>query len=98
MRHLPTGVLGTPTPDVRDHYNLGRVLGKGAYATTRLAKPRGGTTGPDAVAVKSVSKLRLASTLEVESTRREVAILKDLQDCETVVTLYEAFEDDKHGE
>lgn len=96
VRKLPEGgVLGTTTPDVRDHYSLGRVLGKGAYATTRLAKPRSG--GPDAVAVKSVSKLRLASKLEVESTRREVEILKELQECESVVTLYEAYEDDKYG-
>lgn len=96
VRKLPEGgVLGTTTPDVRDHYSLGRVLGKGAYATTRLAKPRSG--GPDAVAVKSVSKQRLASKLEVESTRREVEILKKLQECESVVTLYEAYEDDKYG-
>ena len=73
MRTLPGGVLGAPTPDVRDHYSLGRVLGKGAFATTRLAKSkRGDGGGPPTVAVKSVAKARLASTIEVDAAKRRL--------------------------
>ena len=99
MRTLPGGVLGAPTPDVRDHYSLGRVLGKGAFATTRLAKSKRGDGGaPPTVAVKSVAKARLASTIEVDAAKREVEILKQLKECQSVVTLYDAFEDQQHSE
>ena len=94
VRALPDArVLASPTPDIRSVYSLGRVLGKGAYATTRIGKQR---ASGDAVAVKSVHKQRLASAVEVDATRREIDILHELKDCDTVVGLYDAYEDSQH--
>ena len=100
VRALPVGgVLGEATPDVRGHYTLGQVLGKGAFATTRLARPKGECVASLA-AVKSIHKKRLRSAFEVEATRREVAIMRRLSGqsdtCDGVVRLYGAFEDAVH--
>ena len=87
---MPAGVLGAgPTPNVRDVYTLGRVLGRGAFGTTRAASAKDGT-GP--AAVKSVPLARLRDAADVDALRREVDILARL-DHAHVVRLQGVFED-----
>lgn len=93
VRRLPSGVLGAaPTPNVRDVYTLGRVLGRGAFGVTRVAAAKDGSGD---AAVKSVPLARLRDAADVEALRREVAILGRL-DHEHVVRLRGSFEDSAH--
>jgi len=59
-------------PKLTDVYELGDVLGKGAFGVVRRGVDK--ATG-HLVAVKSISKSRLVCKEDVEDVKREVAIL-----------------------
>ena len=68
-------VLPNTTPDVNSLYKLGKELGKGQFGTTFLATDK--RTG-DEVAVKSISKRKMATPEDMEDVRREVQIMHHL--------------------
>jgi calcium-dependent protein kinase len=67
-------VLGkaTGSRSVDQDYELGKVLGKGAFGTVRLATSK--ATG-DKLACKSIAKSKLVCREDVQDVQREVAIM-----------------------
>jgi hypothetical protein len=73
---LSRSILGSSTAtDVLDKYELGRVLGRGAFATTRVAVEK--ATGRQ-FACKSMLKRSLEHGGEGEDVRRELDIMLHL--------------------
>ncbi len=62
--------------DAWEPYRKGRVLGQGSYGTTYLAVD---SASNQQVAIKEISKRRLATAAEVEDVQREVQIMHHLQ-------------------
>lgn len=81
-----------PSTDVRNHYDLGKVLGKGQFGTTRVAVDR--ETGRK-YACKTISKRKLAHQDDIDDVRREVQILHHLAGHPNVTQLRATYED-KH--
>ena len=84
-------VLGHGLKDVNDDYNLGKVLGRGQFGTTRLAtdaKSRG-----DTYACKSIAKGKLNCKEDVEDVQREVQIMHHLKGHPNVTYLRGTYED-----
>jgi serine/threonine protein kinase len=67
-------ILGKPPGHrtVDQDYELGKVLGKGAFGTVRLATHR--LTG-EKLACKSIAKAKLVCREDVQDVQREVAIM-----------------------
>lgn len=67
-------VLGKPpgAHSVDQDYELGKVLGKGAFGTVRLATSK--ATG-EKLACKSIAKAKLVCREDVQDVQREVAIM-----------------------
>ncbi|XP_039139770.1 LOW QUALITY PROTEIN: calcium-dependent protein kinase 10-like [Dioscorea cayenensis subsp. rotundata] len=88
----PIQVLKHLHPRLRilDHYSLGRELGRGEFGITYLCSD---LSSRDLLACKSISKLKLRTSIDVEDVRREVAILSSLPDHPNIVRLRAAFED-----
>lgn len=87
---LTLNVLGRPTENVRDVYDLGKELGRGQFGVTFLATER--KTG-EQYACKSIAKRKLVTKEDVEDIKREVAIMHHLAGHQNVVKLKEAYED-----
>ncbi|WOK98843.1 calcium-dependent protein kinase 26-like [Canna indica] len=83
-------VLGHQTPNILDHYALGRKLGQGQFGTTYLCTEL--ATGAE-YACKSIAKRKLISLEDVEDVRREIQILHHLSGHKNVVTIKGAYED-----
>ena len=64
--------------DVTEEYNLGKVLGKGQFGTTRLASQKK-EGGPTLYACKSISKRKLVHPDDIEDVRREIQIMHHLK-------------------
>lgn len=60
-----------PSTDIRNHYELGKVLGKGQFGITRLAIDK--RTG-EKLACKTISKRKLVNPDDIEDVRREVQV------------------------
>ena len=58
--------------DVREDFEVGKVLGEGQYGITREAKRRG---GGEVFAVKTSSKKKIVSAAERRETKREIDIM-----------------------
>jgi serine/threonine protein kinase len=67
-------ILGKPPGhrSVDQDYELGKVLGKGAFGTVRLATSR---TSSAKLACKSIAKAKLVCREDVQDVQREVAIM-----------------------
>jgi calcium-dependent protein kinase len=67
-------VLGKPpgAKSVDQDYELGKVLGKGAFGTVRLATSK---VNGDKLACKSIAKAKLVCREDVLDVQREVAIM-----------------------
>lgn len=80
-----SNVLKKPhgSPSLEDDYEVGRVLGRGAYGTVRKAVHR--LTG-EIFACKSIPKSKLVYPSDVEDVQREVAILNHVSGHPHVVT------------
>jgi len=85
MSYISSILNKDPTePKVTDLYELGEVLGKGAFGVVRRAVHK--QTG-QAVACKSISKSRLVCKEDVEDVKKEVAILSHLAGHPNVVSI-----------
>ena len=91
--HPPTPPHHPITQDVSGAYNLGKVLGRGQFGTTRLAECR---TERAAYACKSIAKRKLACREDVEDVQREVQIMHHLKGHPNVTYLRDTFEDRQH--
>ncbi|CAN6300282.1 unnamed protein product [Urochloa humidicola] len=83
-------VLGQKTPDVTEHYTLGRKLGEGKYGTTYLCTEI--NTGCQ-YACKSILKKMFVNMQDVEDVRREIQIMHYLSGQKNIVTIKDAYED-----
>ena len=83
-------VVGKPTPDVKTEYDLGKVLGKGQFGTTRLATHK--KTG-EKLACKSISKRKLVTSEDIADVKREIQIMDHLAGHPNVVTYRGVYED-----
>eukprot|EP01025_Chloroclados_australasicus_P061445 TRINITY_DN80714_c0_g1_i1.p1 TRINITY_DN80714_c0_g1~~TRINITY_DN80714_c0_g1_i1.p1 ORF type:complete len:544 (-),score=79.95 TRINITY_DN80714_c0_g1_i1:307-1764(-) len=79
-------------PSLEDKYDLGKVLGKGAFGVVRVAVDK--STG-ERHACKTISKAKLVVKEDVEDVEREVAIMNLVAGHPNIVTLHDTFED-KH--
>lgn len=85
-------VLGRETPNVTEHYTLGRQLGEGLTGTTYLCTET--STGCQ-FACKSILKTRFRNMQDVEDVRREVQIMRYLSGQKDVVAIKDAYEDEE---
>jgi calcium-dependent protein kinase len=83
-------VVGKPTPDIKAEYELGKVLGKGQFGTTRLATHK--KTG-EKLACKSISKRKLVTQDDIADVKREIQIMDHLAGHPNVVTYKGVYED-----
>jgi len=74
-------------------YNLGKVLGKGQFGTTRLAVSK--ETG-EKLACKTISKRKLTKPLDRADVQREVKVMDHLTGHPNIVKLVAAFEDKRN--
>lgn len=85
-------VLGRETPNVTEHYTIGRQLGEGLTGTTYLCTET--STGCQ-FACKSILKTRFRNMQDVEDVRREVQIMRYLSGQKDVVAIKDAYEDEE---
>ncbi|CAL4923563.1 unnamed protein product [Urochloa decumbens] len=83
-------VLGQKTPNVTEHYTLGRKLGEGKYGTTYLCIEI--STGCQ-YACKSILKKKFVNMQDIEDVRREIQIMHYLSGQKNIVTIKDAYED-----
>uniref|UniRef100_A0A0A8XSP9 non-specific serine/threonine protein kinase n=1 Tax=Arundo donax TaxID=35708 RepID=A0A0A8XSP9_ARUDO len=83
-------VLGRKTPDITEHYTLGRKLGEGQFGTTYLCTEI--STGCQ-YACKSILKAKFKNMKDIEDVRREIQIMHHLSGQENIVTIKDAYED-----
>ncbi|KAH9614135.1 hypothetical protein KSS87_018681 [Heliosperma pusillum] len=86
----------TVLPDVRNHsiddkYLVDKELGRGEFGITYLCIDK---ATRELLACKSISKRKLRTAVDVDDVRREVAIMKHLPKCASIVRLKEACEDE----
>jgi calcium-dependent protein kinase len=83
-----------PPPPITDVFTLGRVLGRGAFGVTRLAKER--ATGQSA-AVKTIARRRIAAIMPdgAERVRSEVEAMRRVAGHPHIVSLKSCHEDEK---
>ena len=79
--------------DVTAVYNLGKVMGKGQFGTTRLAVSK--ETG-EKFACKTISKRKLIKPLDRADVQREVSVLDHLTGHANIVKLIAAYEDKRN--
>ena len=79
--------------DILKDYEFGKVLGKGQFGTTRLARSR--SNGKN-YACKSIAKHQLQVEEDFEDVRREVQIMHHLAGHENVTYLRGTYEDKTH--
>ncbi|KAF5737697.1 Calcium-dependent protein kinase 19 [Tripterygium wilfordii] len=85
-------VLKKPTGlEIEKTYELGRELGRGEFGITYLCTDK--ETG-EKFACKSISKMKLRTTVDIEDVRREVEIMKHLPEHPNIVSLKDTYEDD----
>ncbi|KAF8727959.1 hypothetical protein HU200_018531 [Digitaria exilis] len=85
-------VLGQKTPNVTEHYTLGRELGEGKFGTTYLCTEI--STGCQ-YACKSILKTKFVNMQDIEDVRREIQIMHYLSGQKNIVTIKDAYEDEE---
>jgi calcium-dependent protein kinase len=85
-----SNILGLGRRDVAEDYELGELLGQGAFGAVRRCTHR---TTREAFACKSVVKAQLRRRADVEDVRREVQILMMLSGHPAVAALVAVYED-----
>lgn len=88
----PTSELNDITVESIDTYELGKILGKGAYATVRLCTH---ITELKKYAIKSYDKHKLKEPHRRKNIRREIQIMKILEH-PNIVKMHEAIKSPKH--
>ncbi|KAH9611894.1 hypothetical protein KSS87_002619 [Heliosperma pusillum] len=79
-------------PRIGDKYVIGRELGRGEFGVTYLCTDR---ETKIKLAVKSISKRKLRTAVDVEDVRREVAIMSTLPVHPNIVRLKAVYEDNE---
>lgn len=96
IRRLPgaglqvDSVLKNRTDHLKEHYNLGRMLGDGQFGTTFLCVEK--ETGKE-YACKSIAKRKLLTRDDVEDVRREIQIMHHLAGHSNIISIRGAYED-----
>jgi len=85
-------VLGRKTPNVTEHYTLGRQLGEGLTGTTYLCTEI--STGCQ-YACKSILKAKFRNMQDIEDVRREIQIMHYLSGQKHTVTIKDVYEDEE---
>ncbi|KAL9247026.1 hypothetical protein vseg_020497 [Gypsophila vaccaria] len=80
-----------PKESIDEKYVVDKELGRGEFGVTYLCTDK---TTRELLACKSISKRKLRTAVDVDDVRREVAIMKHLPKCASIVSLKEACEDD----
>ncbi|KAH7681002.1 Non-specific serine/threonine protein kinase protein [Dioscorea alata] len=86
----PASVLPYKTPNLRDHYRVGRKLGQGQFGTTYLCVDK--ANGKE-YACKSIPKRKLLCREDYEDVWREIQIMHHLSEHANVVRIRGAYED-----
>ncbi|KAJ6376868.1 hypothetical protein OIU76_025922 [Salix suchowensis] len=89
-RPVPDTILGKPFEDIKQHYTLGKELGRGQFGVTYLCTEN--STG-HTYACKSILKRKLVSKNDREDMKREVNIMQDLSGQPNIVEFRGAYED-----
>ncbi|TVU31879.1 hypothetical protein EJB05_23583, partial [Eragrostis curvula] len=92
LRQSSISVLGRKTPDITEHYTLGRQLGKGRSGTTYLCTEI--STGSQ-YACKSILKATFRHMEDIEDVRREIQIMHHLSGEKNIVAIKETYEDEE---
>lgn len=83
-------ILGKPFEDIKQHYTLGKELGRGQFGITYLCTEN--STG-HTYACKSILKRKLVSKQDREDMRREIQIMQHLSGQQNIVEFRGAYED-----
>ncbi|KAJ6885326.1 hypothetical protein NC651_026058 [Populus alba x Populus x berolinensis] len=89
-RPVPDSILGKPFEDIKQHYALGKELGRGQFGVTYLCTEN--STG-HTYACKSILKRKLVNKNDKEDMKREVHIMQDLSGQPNIVEFRGAYED-----
>lgn len=90
QRLEPNAILEKPFEDIKAHYTLGGVLGKGQFGVTYLCTEK--ATG-QTYACKSILKRKLVSKNDKEDMKREIHIMQHLSGQPNIVEFKGAYED-----
>lgn len=90
QRLEPNSILEKPFEDIKAHYALGGVLGKGQFGVTYLCTEK--ATG-QTYACKSILKRKLVSKNDKEDMKREIHIMQHLSGQPNIVEFKGAYED-----
>nr|KAJ0187709.1 hypothetical protein LSAT_V11C900493800 [Lactuca sativa] len=85
-------ILGIPYKNITDDYKIGKELGRGKSAVTKICKEK--ATGKK-YACKSIPKRRLVTESERQHLKREVRIMEHLSGQKNVVELKCTYEDNR---
>ena len=83
-------ILGKPYEEIRMHYTIGKVLGKGQFGVTYLCTEN--STGKQ-YACKTISKRKLVTKNDKEDMKREIQIMQHLSGQPNIVEFKGAYED-----
>ncbi|KAL6785580.1 hypothetical protein ACKKBF_B00840 [Auxenochlorella protothecoides x Auxenochlorella symbiontica] len=86
-------LLGKGYQNLEADYELGKVLGRGQFGTTRLARHRATS---QSLACKSIAKRKLTSAEDVADVQREVQIMHHLKGHPNITFLAAVYEDREH--
>ncbi|KAK3188371.1 hypothetical protein Dsin_027932 [Dipteronia sinensis] len=86
----PETILGRSFEDIKQHYTLGKELGRGQFGITYLCTEN--STG-HTYACKSILKRKLASKQDREDTRREIQLMQHMSGQQNIVEFRGAYED-----
>lgn len=94
LTHSCPPFLSPPqTKNLEADYELGKVLGRGQFGTTRLARHRATS---QSLACKSIAKRKLTSAEDVADVQREVQIMHHLKGHPNITFLAAVYEDREH--
>ncbi|KAM7498883.1 hypothetical protein LguiA_023297 [Lonicera macranthoides] len=88
--HRSDTILGKPYEDVKQHYTLGKELGRGQFGVTYLCTE---ISTRQQYACKSISKRKLITKSDKEDMKREIQIMQHLSGQANIVEFKGAYED-----
>ncbi|KAK9906996.1 hypothetical protein M0R45_002550 [Rubus argutus] len=86
----PNSILEKPFVDIKEHYTLGKELGRGQFGITYLCTDK--STG-QTYACKSILKRKLVSKSDRDDIKREIQIMQHMSGQPNIVEIKGAYED-----
>ncbi|XP_071738908.1 calcium-dependent protein kinase 26-like [Rutidosis leptorrhynchoides] len=83
-------ILQTKTGNMKEHYQLGILLGQGQFGTTFLCVEK--STGKE-YACKTIAKRKLVEQEDVDDVRREIQIMHHMAGHPNIISIVDAYED-----